>query len=65
MMNNPKLEIVYSDDDEEFDVVANGVVVGSFNGFIQDSDTLIDIRDMIVAIGDQFGVEVQLTGGSK
>ena len=64
-MNKPNLEIAYSDDDEEFAVVANGVVVGSINGFIQDSDTLIDIRDMIVAIGDQFGVEVQLTGSSE
>ena len=65
MMNNPKLEIVYSDDDEEFDVVANGVVVGSFSGFILDNDTLIDIRDMIVAIGNQFGIEVQMTGRAK
>ena len=64
-MNKPNLEIAYSDDDEEFDVVANGVVVGSFNGFIQDSDTLIDIRDMIVAIGNQFGIEVQMTGRAK
>ncbi len=64
-MNKPNLEIAYSDDDEEFDVVTNGVVVGSFSGFILDNDTLIDIRDMIVAIGNQFGIEVQMTGRAK
>ena len=59
------LDIVYSDDDEEFDVVANGVIVGSFSGHTQDHDTLLDIRDMIVAIGDRFNIPVEMTGGSE
>jgi len=63
-MKHMTLEIAYTDDDEEFDVVANGVIVGSFSNHTQDHDTLLSIRDMILAIGDRFGITVEMTGGS-